>query len=91
MTATTYDVTTGVSRYVQLRAERVNVTDRFYISPAASKRRSCHPGYCHVYSLVTKARHEAYFSMYNKKASPSPPLALILLWGMVGMPSTLQG
>ena len=73
MTATTYDVTTGASRYVQLRAERVNVTDRFYISPAASKRRSCHPGYCHVYSLVTKARHEAYFFHVTRK-HPPPPL-----------------
>ena len=37
MTVTTYDVTTGASSNVQLRAERVNVTDQFYISAAASK------------------------------------------------------
>ena len=91
MTVTTYDVTTGASSNVQLRAERVNVTDQFYISAAASKGRCCHPGYCHAYSLVTKARHKAYFFPCNKKAFPFPPLALILLWGMVGASSTLQG
>ena len=71
MTVTTYDVTTGASSNVQLRAERVNVTDQFYISAAASKGRSCHPGCCHAYSLVTKARHEAYFFPVTRKHSPS--------------------
>ena len=71
MTVTTYDVTTGASSNVQLRAERVNVTDQFYISAAASKGRCCHPGYCHAYSLVTKARHEAYFFAVTRKHSPS--------------------
>lgn len=80
MTATTYDVTNGASSYVQLRAETVNVTDQFYISSAASKGRSCHPGYCHVYSLVTHARHEAYFFPVTiKHPPPLPPLVLILL------------
>ena len=74
MTATTYDVTTGVSSYVQLTAERVNVTDEFCISSAARKRRTCHPGYCHVHSLVTKARHEAYFSPVTIKHPPPLPL-----------------
>ena len=79
MTVTTYDVTTGASSNVQLRAERVNVTDQFYISPAASKGRSYHPGYCHVYSLDTKARHEAYFFPVTiKHPPPLPRLVLIL-------------